>query len=63
MIGACQVGKTILARQIARSFPGPMRQFDLESPEDLHVLRDPMLVLRDLSGLAIVDGISTSVIK
>lgn len=57
IIGARQVGKTTLARQLARGFRGPTRHFDLENPEDLQALRDPMLVLRELRGLVIIDEI------
>ncbi|MCC6171573.1 MAG: ATP-binding protein [Gammaproteobacteria bacterium] len=57
IIGARQVGKTTLARQLARSFRGPTRHFDLENPEDLQALREPMLVLRELRGLVVIDEI------
>jgi predicted AAA+ superfamily ATPase len=57
IIGARQVGKTTLARQFARGRRGPTRHFDLENPEDLQALRDPMLVLRELRGLVIIDEI------
>jgi MoxR-like ATPase len=44
LIGARQVGKTTLARQIARRH-GPASFFDLENPEHLARLSDPWLSL------------------
>lgn len=55
--GARQVGKTTLARQIAQRWKTPAALFDLEDPQDLARLADPMLVLGDLRGLVIVDEI------
>ncbi|HOD82265.1 MAG: hypothetical protein BWX88_03122 [Planctomycetes bacterium ADurb.Bin126] len=55
--GARQVGKTTLARQIAQRWKTPAAFFDLEDPQDLARLADPMLVLGDLRGLVIVDEI------
>src|SRR5437899_10654912 len=57
ILGARQVGKTTLARQVASALAGPVNYFDLESPEDLARLRDPMLVLRELRGLAVIDEV------
>ncbi len=57
LIGARQVGKTTLARQLAHGWRGPTRHFDLENAEDLQALRDPMLVLQELRGLVIIDEI------
>ena len=57
IIGARQVGKTTLARVIADSHEKTVTQFDLEHPEDLARLSDPMLALKDLKGLVIVDEI------
>lgn len=57
--GARQVGKTTLARMIASgpSGSGPVHFFDLEDPADLARLQDPMLALRELDGLVIIDEI------
>lgn len=57
ILGARQVGKTTLARQlVARS--GPLTtMFDLENPVDLARLGDPMLALQDLRGLVVLDEI------
>lgn len=55
--GARQVGKTTLALSVAAGWKGPVTLFDLESPEDLARLTDPLLALRDLKGLVIIDEI------
>ncbi len=57
IVGARQVGKTTLARRIARERKGPSRRFDLENPADRARLADPMLALRGLKGLVILDEI------
>lgn len=57
VIGARQVGKTTLAHQVAEKINGEISFFDLESPEDLARLSDPMLGLRDLAGLVVIDEI------
>jgi len=57
ILGARQVGKTTLARQLAADFVGPVSYFDLEDPTDLARLAEPMLTLRELSGLIVVDEV------
>ena len=57
LIGARQTGKTTLARQVAREWPGPVHAFDLEDDRDLARLEDPMLALAGLQGLVILDEI------
>ena len=57
IIGARQVGKTTLARRIAREVGKQFSFFDLEHSEDLARLEDPMLSLKDLKGLVIIDEI------
>jgi len=57
LIGARQVGKTTLARGIVRNAAGPATVFDLENPEDLARLSDPMLALKNLEGLVIIDEV------
>lgn len=57
IIGARQVGKTTLAHLLARSWPKKIHFFDLEDPDDLARLGEPMLVLRRLRGLVIIDEI------
>lgn len=57
LLGARQVGKTTLARNIANQYRGPITVFDLENPTDLARLDDPMLALADLKGLIVLDEI------
>jgi len=56
LIGARQVGKTTLARQVAAQ-SSAARFFDLENPAHLAQLADPMLALESLRGLVILDEI------
>jgi len=57
IIGARQVGKTTLARNIAESLREPVVFYDLENPEDTARLSDPMLALKKVGGLVIIDEI------
>ena len=57
LLGARQVGKSTLARQLVASRPGPSTWFDLENPADLNRLGDPGLELRPLQGLVVLDEI------
>lgn len=57
IVGARQIGKTTLARQFAVGLRAPVTYFDLENPEDLSQLADPMLALKDLTGLVVIDEI------
>jgi uncharacterized protein len=57
ILGARQVGKTTLARQLEEDWDGPKRHFDLEDPDDQARLADPAFVLRDLKGLVVLDEI------
>jgi predicted AAA+ superfamily ATPase len=57
LLGARQVGKTTLAHQLAEADGGRVTVFDLEDPTDAERLRDPMLALRDLRGLVVIDEI------
>ena len=57
IIGARQVGKTTLARNLINSYKKPVNYFDLEIPEDQARLADPMLALRELKGLVVIDEI------
>lgn len=57
VLGARQVGKTTLARAIAAAQRGPVTFFDLESFEDRARLADPLVALRALRGLVIIDEI------
>jgi len=57
IVGARQVGKTTLAHLVTDRRKGQVSAFDLENPEDLARLQDPMLVLNSLKGLIILDEI------
>ena len=57
LLGARQVGKTTLARQLAEAYSEPVAWFDLEDPADLARLDDPGLELRPLNGLVVLDEI------
>lgn len=57
LLGARQVGKATLARQAAAAVGGPATFFDLENPDDLARLREPMLVLKSLRGLVVLDEV------
>ena len=57
ILGARQVGKTTLARQFVERHRGPVSYFDLESEEDIARLADPMLALRPLKGLVVLDEV------
>ena len=60
ILGARQVGKTTLASQLAARRKGPVTRFDLEDPADLARLADPMLALRELRGLVVLDEVQRS---
>ncbi len=57
IIGARQVGKTTLARAVLKQTSSPASYFDLENPEDLARLADPMLALKSLKGIVVIDEI------
>jgi hypothetical protein len=57
LLGARQVGKTTLARQVARSYGAGVEYFDLESSRDLAKLADPLLALEPLRGLVVLDEV------
>jgi len=57
IVGARQVGKTTLARSFIDRIDKPTSYFDLENPEDLARLADPMLALKDLKGLVVIDEV------
>ena len=57
VIGARQVGKTTLARSLLATIKGSSSYYDLENPEDLVRLADPMLTLKQLKGLVVIDEI------
>jgi predicted AAA+ superfamily ATPase len=57
ILGARQVGKTTLAARVAAEGKLKSTRFDLEDAADLARLADPMLALRELRGLVILDEI------
>ena len=58
VLGARQVGKTTLSRQVTEKWAGPVNRFDLELPADLAALRQGAhLVLDRCEGLVILDEV------
>ena len=57
LVGARQIGKTTLARDLAERRAGPTHFFDLESSADRARLADPLLALAPLRGLVVLDEI------
>ncbi len=57
LIGARQVGKSTLADVCSRTLSMPVHRFDLENPEDEARLSDPVLALKPLKGLVIIDEV------
>lgn len=55
LYGPRQCGKTTLARQIAKA--GSAEYFDLEDPVSQRRLSEPMLALRGLRGLVVIDEV------
>lgn len=57
ILGARQVGKATIAREIASRGGNPSAYFDLEDPEDLARLNDPKLALGEHRGLVVIDEV------
>ena len=57
ILGARQIGKTTLARQLSDRRSGPVTLFDLERTEDRAALQNPQLALGRLRGLVVLDEI------
>lgn len=57
ILGARQVGKTTLARELAAQSPLSSKRFDLEDLDDLARLAEPKLALGSLDGLVIIDEV------
>lgn len=57
VLGAHQVGKTTMARQLVAARRGPTAFFDLENAADLARLADPLLALRRERGLVVIDEV------
>lgn len=56
LLGPRQCGKTTLAQMYAKTHQ-PSKRFDLENPEDLVFLENPMLSLSNIEGLVIIDEV------
>ncbi len=57
ILGPRQVGKTTMARQFVAQGRSRSTSFDLENPEDLALLADPVLAIRPLRGLVVIDEV------
>jgi uncharacterized protein len=57
ILGPRQIGKSTLAREVARSLKGSTTYFDLESAADQRRLAEPSHTLAPLKGLVILDEI------
>src|SRR5687768_11363949 len=57
LLGARQIGKTTLARELAGRRKGSVRFFDLEDARDVAELETPMLTLEPLRGLVVLDEV------
>jgi predicted AAA+ superfamily ATPase len=57
ILGARQIGKSTLARQVVAQLGRAPHFFDLEDSGDLSKLDDPMLALRDLRGVVVLDEV------
>ena len=55
LIGPRQCGKTTLAQEVIA--PASLNYFDLENPESLGRLQEPLTALRDLRGTVVIDEI------
>ena len=60
ILGARQVGKTTLARLLQNQLKGESHYYDLENPEDEAQFHDPLLLLKSLKGIVIIDEIQRS---
>ena len=56
ILGPRQCGKTTLAKMVAKNH-GLFHFFDLEYPDDIAQLQNPLLVLENLTGLIVLDEI------
>jgi len=55
ILRARKIGKSTLAQLVAHQHKTPVTVFDLENEEDLTRLADPILALKSLSGLVVLD--------
>lgn len=57
ILGPRQIGKTTLARAVARRWKGPRHEFDLERRRHALRLADPETALEPLRGLVVIDEV------
>lgn len=57
LLGARQVGKTTLAREVAQQWRGGSHHFDLERDDDARALEQPFRALEALQGLVVIDEV------
>jgi predicted AAA+ superfamily ATPase len=57
LLGARQIGKSTLARELAAERKGAVRFFDLEDSRDVAELASPMLALEPLRGLVVHEAV------
>lgn len=57
MIGARQVGKSTLVEEYLKTVTEPSCTFDLENPDDMARLSEPMLALKGLQGIVVIDEV------
>jgi hypothetical protein len=57
ILGARQIGKTTLSKELQKSWKQPCHSFDLERQRDIARLDDPELALEPLEGLVVLDEI------
>ena len=60
LVGARQVGKTTLARDLINDFGEPATVSDLEDPTDERRFADPKLALESLRRLVVIDEVQRS---
>lgn len=60
ILGARQVGKTTLAREVLSGRKGETTSLDLEDPRDLAKLEEPMMFLESCKGLVVIDEVQNT---
>ena len=57
IIGARQVGKSTLVAEYLKTVSVPTHTFDMENPDDQARLAEPMLALKGLTGVVVIDEV------
>jgi len=57
IIGARQVGKSTLVTEYLKTVSVPTHVFDMENPDDEARLAEPMLALKELTGIVVIDEV------